>query len=190
MNEELFRKSSVEYVTSKERLDEYIKVTNPGAWLTVTGIFLLLVCAVIFSGASNFKTAVPVSGVVEGKKIHVFVSPGQAEEMAEGMAFEKNQQKLGEILEIGEEPVRRELTGSGYLSEYYRDVKLEKWNVEVVISNDRGLAEGEEIDGSVVTKESKILELIVGDTENHASIEKIKSRMQVLLLEVSRRIED
>lgn len=158
MNEELFRKSSVEYVTSQEKLDAYIKVTNPGAWLTVTGIFLLLVCAVIFGGASRLKTTIPVSGVVEKQKIHVFVSPGQAEELREGLAFEKKQERLGEILEIAEEPVRRELAGIGYLTEYYRDVRLEKWNVEVVISNDQGFAEGEEIEGSVVTKESKVLE--------------------------------
>ena len=109
MNEELFRKSSVEYVTSQEKLDAYIKVTNPGAWLTVTGIFLLLVCAVIFGGA-------------------VIVNCGSL------------------------------IAGIGYLTEYYRDVRLEKWNVEVVISNDQGFAEGEEIEGSVVTKESKVLD--------------------------------
>ena len=94
------------------------------------------------------------------RKIPVTVShaPGQAEELREGMAFEKKQERLGEILEIAEEPVRRELAGIGYLTEYYRDVRLEKWNVEVVISNDQGFAEGEEIEGSVVTKESKVLD--------------------------------
>lgn len=163
MNEELFRKSSVEHVTSREKLDIYIKVANPGAWLTVIGIFLLLICALIFGGAASLKTAVPVTGVVEADQIHVFVSPGQAEEFREGMTFERKQQKLGEILKIAEEPVSRELTGRNYLTEYYRDVKLEKWNVEVIISNDQSLAEGEEVDGSVVTKVSKVLEMIVGD---------------------------
>lgn len=166
MNEELFRKPSVEYVTSREKLDTYIKVTNPGAWLTVAGIFLLLICAVIFGGAASLKTTVPVTGVVEKKQFHVFVSPEQAEELKEGMAFERNQQKLGEIIEIKGEPVRRELAGGSYLTEYYRDVRLGKWNVEIVISNDQGLAEGEEVDGSVVTKESKMLELITGDAKN------------------------
>lgn len=166
MNEELFRKSSVEYVTSRDKLDTYIKVTNPSAWLTVAGIFLLLVCAVIFGGAASLKTTVPVTGVVAKKQIHVFVSPEQAEEFKEGMAFERKQQKLGEILEIKEEPVRRELAGGSYLTEYYRDVRLGEWNVEIVISNDQGLMEGEEAEGSVVTKESKILELIIGADKN------------------------
>lgn len=166
MNEELFRKSSVEYVTSQEKLDTYIKVTNPGAWLTVAGIFLLLICAVIFGGAASLKTAVPVTGVVAKKQIHVFVSPEQAEELKEGMAFERKQQKLGEILEIKEEPVRRELAGGGYLTEYFRDVCLGKWNVEIVISNDQELMEGEAVEGSVVTRESKMLELIIGAAKN------------------------
>lgn len=190
MNEELFRKSSVEYITSQEKLDAYIKVTNPGAWLTVTGIFLLLVCAVIFCGASSLKTTIPASGVVEKQKIHVFVSPGQAEELKEGMVFEKKEERLGEILEIAEEPVRRELAGKGYLTEYYRDVRLEKWNVEVVVSNDRRFAEGEEIEGSVVTKESKMLEMIADEEEIKENIENIKLKIQDLIREVRRRIEN
>jgi len=161
MDEELFRKSSLEYLNSKEKLDTCIKVANPGAYLTVAGIFLVLICAAVWVGAANFKTTVPAAGVVDQKQIHLFVSPEQAQELKEGMKVERDQQKIGEILEIAEEPVRRELAGAGYLTEYFRDVYLEKWNVEVVISNDRNLPEGEELQGYIVTKESKLFQWII-----------------------------
>lgn len=161
MNEDLFRKSSLEYMNSRDKLDTYIKVTNPGAWILVTGIFLLLACAVIWSKASGLKTTVPAAGVVDQKEIHLFVSPETAEEFEEGMAVEQAGQKLGEIREIAKEPVRREMAGVGYLTEYFRDTRLGKWNVEIIASNDRKLKEGEAVEGAVVTKESKILDLII-----------------------------
>lgn len=161
MNEDLFRKSSLEYVNSQDKLDTYIKVTNPGAWLLISGIFLLLACAVIWSGAASLKTTVPVTGMVDRKEIHIFVSPETAKEFEEGMALEQAGQKLGKIRKIKEEPVRRETAGAGYLTEYFRDTRLEKWNVEIIVSNDSKLAQGEEVRGSVVIKESKILDLII-----------------------------
>ncbi len=160
MDEELFRKSSLEHLSSREKLDTYIKVTNPGSYLTIAGIFLLLICAAVWAGAANLKTTVPVVGVVNQKQIHLFVSPKQAQELREGMKVEQDKQKIGEILKVKKEPVRRELAGIGCLTEYFRDVYLEKWNVEVVVSNDRKLPEGEEIQGVIVTKESKIFQLL------------------------------
>lgn len=53
MNEELFRKSSLESLNSGEKLDTYIKVTNPGAGFLVTGILIMLVCAAVWIGASD-----------------------------------------------------------------------------------------------------------------------------------------
>lgn len=161
MNEELFRKSSIEYVNSQDKLDTYIKVTNPGAWITVTGILVLLLSAAVWSKALSLKTTVPASGIVEGEEIHIFASPEEAEEFETGMAVEQDGQKIGEVRKIIKEPVRRELAGLGYLTEYFRDTRLGEWNVEIVASNDRKLPEGEEIDGVVVTEESRILDLII-----------------------------
>ena len=160
MEEDLFRKSSLAYANEKDKLDAYIRVTNPGAWFVVTGVFLLLACAAVWTCALSLKTTVPVAGAVNRQEIHVFASAEQAEAFCEGMAVEQDGQKLGVIRKIAEEPVRQEKAGAGYLTEYFRDVRLFEWNVELVVSNDRKLAEGEEIDAFVVTKESRILDLI------------------------------
>ena len=53
MNDELFRKSSLESLNSGEKLDTYIEVTNPGAGFLVTGILIMLVCAAVWIGASD-----------------------------------------------------------------------------------------------------------------------------------------
>lgn len=43
MNQQLFRKSSIERVSSPEQLNDYIKVTNSGVWLVLAAVIMLLV---------------------------------------------------------------------------------------------------------------------------------------------------
>ena len=42
MNEQLFRKKSVDKVSSPEQLNEYIRVANPGVWMVLAAIVILL----------------------------------------------------------------------------------------------------------------------------------------------------
>lgn len=43
MNEQLFRKKSIERVNSPEQLNEHIRVANPGVWLVLAAVIALLV---------------------------------------------------------------------------------------------------------------------------------------------------
>ena len=42
MNSQLFRKSSIDRVSSPEQLNSYIRVSNPGVWLVLAAVVLLL----------------------------------------------------------------------------------------------------------------------------------------------------
>lgn len=42
MNQQLFRKKSVDKVSSPEQLNEYIRVANPGVWMVLAAIVILL----------------------------------------------------------------------------------------------------------------------------------------------------
>ena len=48
MSEELFRKKSLEKIKSPENLDDYIRVSNPGVWLLLISICVLLAGACIW----------------------------------------------------------------------------------------------------------------------------------------------
>ena len=48
MNDTLFRKSSMDRLKSPEQLNDYIRVANPGVWLVLGAIILLLVGIVIW----------------------------------------------------------------------------------------------------------------------------------------------
>lgn len=47
MNEQVFRKKSVDRVSSPEQLNEYIRVSNPGVWMILAAIIVLLVGAIV-----------------------------------------------------------------------------------------------------------------------------------------------
>lgn len=42
MNDKIFRKKSVDKMSSPEQLNDYIKVTNPGVWMVLAAIAVLL----------------------------------------------------------------------------------------------------------------------------------------------------
>lgn len=48
MNEEIFRKKSIDKIKSPDNLHEYIRVSNPSVWLLLGGVILLLVGACIW----------------------------------------------------------------------------------------------------------------------------------------------
>ncbi len=48
MNESIFRKKTIDRVTSPEQLNDYIRVTTPSIWLVLVTVILLLVGTLIW----------------------------------------------------------------------------------------------------------------------------------------------
>lgn len=48
MGNSLFRKKSIDKISSPEKLDDYIRVTTPSVWITLIAILLLLVGAILW----------------------------------------------------------------------------------------------------------------------------------------------
>ena len=47
-NNSIFRKESLDKVSSPEKLDDYIRVTTPSVWITLIAIVLLLIGAIVW----------------------------------------------------------------------------------------------------------------------------------------------
>ena len=57
-NNSIFREKSLERVSSPEKLNDYIKVSNPSIWLVLAAIIILLIGATIYAifGTVEMKT--------------------------------------------------------------------------------------------------------------------------------------
>ncbi len=86
MNTKLFRKSSIDRVNSPEQLNEYIRVTNPGVWLVLAAIVVLLVGVLIWSIWGSVETTIDTGLVVDGDTAVCYVSAGDASELEAGMS--------------------------------------------------------------------------------------------------------
>lgn len=63
----LFRKASLERLSSPEQLDQLMRITTPAGWVTVIGIGMLVVAAVVWGIWSSIPTKVEGSGILMHK---------------------------------------------------------------------------------------------------------------------------
>ena len=86
MNEQLFRKKSIDRVSSPEQLDAYIRVANPGVWMVLIAIALLLVGACAWGVLGHLDTTVPAVAVSENGTVTVYVKEADAPSVQKGMS--------------------------------------------------------------------------------------------------------
>ena len=48
MSEEIFREKSLEKINSPDDLHDYVKVANPGVWLVIVAVIVLLIGATVW----------------------------------------------------------------------------------------------------------------------------------------------
>ena len=69
MSDSIFRKKSLDHISSPEEIDDYIKVTKPGMWLVLAAIVLMLTAVIIWgivgeivvNGEVVTETVAPIS---------------------------------------------------------------------------------------------------------------------------------
>ncbi len=70
---ELFRKKSIERVTSPEQLNDYIRVSNPGVWMILAAVVILLAGVCVWGVFGRLDTKKQASGVCENGKLTCYI---------------------------------------------------------------------------------------------------------------------
>ena len=183
----LFRKSSLERVSSPDQLNEYIKVTNPNLIVMLIGIFTILAAGVIWIFSGVIPKTVAISGIVatdnSGQEaVYCFIPLGTSKRLSEGMEAQISPNYAdseqygyikGTVKSIG-----KKIVTSEYLSSNFEDPGLfapllasasAENLVEVVLSMDKWSSDqGEKVDvrngslceASIVVGGTKPYELI------------------------------
>lgn len=81
--QKLFRQKALDRVSGPEQLNDYLRVMNPGVWMVLVVVIILLGSLAIWASMGKLETTAEVKVVVENHAAEV-VSLG-GEPMAEGM---------------------------------------------------------------------------------------------------------
>ena len=104
MNEQLFRKKSIDRVSSPEQLNEYIRVSNPGIWMVLAAIIFLLVGAIVWGVVGTLDTTLSAVAVAENGEATIYVKEADADSIESGMTVRIGD-KEGTVTEIAASPV-------------------------------------------------------------------------------------
>ena len=74
----------MERVSSPEQLTDYIRVTNPGAWLILAAAAVLLAGFLVWGVVGSLETKVTAAAVSAGEKVVCYVGEAEAEKIGEG----------------------------------------------------------------------------------------------------------
>jgi len=86
MSNTIFRKASLDSISSPEQLNDYIKVSNPSIWIVLMAMFILLAVLVVWSITGSLPTSVHAKGVINGGKALGYVGISEAGSIKAGQA--------------------------------------------------------------------------------------------------------
>lgn len=76
-NERLFRKESLEKISSPDQLDEYLKVTNPAMWLVFLGVIIFLSGVLVWAVWGHLDTEISAAAEVKENTAYIYLPSGK-----------------------------------------------------------------------------------------------------------------
>ena len=113
-NNSIFRKKSLERVTSPEQLNDYIRVATPGAWMILLAIVIFLVGMIIWGAVGRLETKVRGAAVISDGSALIYVSEQSAANVKEGQTVRANGAEFT-VRSISQKPVELDSSADSYL---------------------------------------------------------------------------
>ena len=110
----LFRKKSMDRISSPEQLNDYIRVSTPSVWLLLAAIVILLVGVCVWGVFGHMDTTLPVVIRAGDGQTIAYVRQADAEKVAPGMEVTIGG-KEGKVVSVGAEPVQVDDTFTEYM---------------------------------------------------------------------------
>lgn len=136
MKSELFRKKSIERVTSPEQLNDYIRVANPGIWPVVFAVFFILLGICVWGVFGRLDTIVTVGAITEQGKTVCYVKEAEIEKISPDQTV-KIEDTEYEIESISLQPVQVNDSFSEYLL-HVGGLSKGEWVYAVTLKNAYG----------------------------------------------------
>ena len=69
----IFRKETLDRISSPEQLTDYLRVTNPGVWVILAAIIIMLIGFFVWMSVGVIETTVPVGVSTQSRRATVAV---------------------------------------------------------------------------------------------------------------------
>lgn len=133
MGKSVFRKASTDRLSSPEQLEDYLRVSNPGIWLTLAAAALLLISLLVWGIFGEIPTTVTAKGVVAGGTATCYVSPDDVKGLDVGDTGTINQLKYI-VSSVGSEPLSKQEAEAALENDYVRSILSPgEWNIKVTL---------------------------------------------------------
>jgi hypothetical protein len=162
MKPDLFRKESVQRISSPEQLDDYIHVSNPSIWIVIIALFVLIAASIVWMVTSTLETSVKANAVKGNDgTFTAYVSPDKAAAIRPGAKVTLGG-STGSVKGIQAPPLSyteaRVLLPSDYAA---YALGLGEWNVLVTLTSDSAVnAPGDIAPVTITTSSESPLDLI------------------------------
>ncbi|MCR5718629.1 MAG: hypothetical protein K6F80_06320 [Oscillospiraceae bacterium] len=82
---QIFRKESIDRISSPEQLTDYLRVTNPSTWLILAAAIVLLAGMLVWSCVGYLETVVRTNGTAVNGQLEIVVPVKDADGVKAGM---------------------------------------------------------------------------------------------------------
>lgn len=114
MGNPVFRKKSVERISSPEQLNDYIRVTNPGVWTILAAVLILLAGFVVWSVLGKLESKVNTVAVSAEGAVVCYVRQGEISKIEEGDAVRLADREC-KIVSVSREPIAVDENFTAYM---------------------------------------------------------------------------
>ena len=85
MSEQLFRKKSIDKISSPEKLDDYLKISTPSLWLVMFAVIALLVGILVWSSVAKLETKINAVASITNKTGEIILTGSDADKVKSEM---------------------------------------------------------------------------------------------------------
>lgn len=135
----IFRKTSIERISSPDKLDSYLKISRISMWVLPAALLVILAGAVIWCFYGSIATTVSYYGIINGRNAFCFVHPENSYDLEAGMPVKvllpgsDGNRLEGAIREISEKPAAVSLELVKYDALWIKDKIGGEWVRTVAI---------------------------------------------------------
>ena len=105
MNKQLFKKGNLDRISSPEQLHDYVKVANPGLWMIISAIIILLAGIIVWGFIGKIDTTMSTAIITDHGNSVIYIGESDAKKLEVGMKVLSEGEEY-KITAIAKEPIK------------------------------------------------------------------------------------